>query len=119
MGRIRTIKPEFFKHELLYDLEEEHKLPIRLAYIGLWTCCDREGRFRWQPRKLKLECLPYDDVSFETIMGILRENDFIRIYKDGEGTYGYIPTWHDHQIINNREFASTLPDPTVCYSNNK
>ena len=29
MGRIRTVKPEFFKHEVLHDLEQETGLPIK------------------------------------------------------------------------------------------
>jgi hypothetical protein len=46
MGRIRTIKPEFFSHEALFDGERETGLPLRLAFIGLLCQCDREGRFR-------------------------------------------------------------------------
>jgi hypothetical protein len=51
--RIRTIKPELFRHEGLFDLEIETKLPIRVAWMGLFTCSDREGRFPWRPRVLK------------------------------------------------------------------
>jgi hypothetical protein len=43
--RIRTVKPEFFKHEKLFDLEKETGLPIRLAWVGLFAISDREGRF--------------------------------------------------------------------------
>ena len=45
MARIRTIKPEFFRHEGLYELEQETGFAIRVAFAGLWTACDREGRF--------------------------------------------------------------------------
>ena len=58
--RIRTVKPEFFQHEGLFDLEQFSGLPIRVAFAGLWTCCDREGRFKWRSRQLKTDILPYD-----------------------------------------------------------
>ena len=31
MSRIRTVKPELFKHEELFDLERETGLPIRIS----------------------------------------------------------------------------------------
>ncbi len=58
MARIRTIKPEFFLHDELFELEKETGLPVRLAFIGLWTQCDREGRFKWRPLRLKAAILP-------------------------------------------------------------
>ena len=39
MSRIRTVKPEFFKHYGLFHLEETTKLPVRLASRG----------FGWKP----------------------------------------------------------------------
>jgi hypothetical protein len=33
--RIRTVKPEFFRHEELYELEKQTGLPLRLAFIGV------------------------------------------------------------------------------------
>lgn len=35
MARIRTIKPEFFLHDELFELEKETGLPVRLTFIGL------------------------------------------------------------------------------------
>ena len=57
MARIRTIKPEFFRHEALFEAEHRAGLPLRLAFAGLWTAADREGRFKWRPRQLKLDVL--------------------------------------------------------------
>jgi hypothetical protein len=64
MARIRTVKPELFRHDSLFEAEQECQLPLRLAFIGLFTCCDREGRFRWRLRQLKLDVLPYDSIDF-------------------------------------------------------
>lgn len=113
MRRIRTIKPEFFEHEELYDAEENSKLPLRVAFVGLLTCCDREGRFCWRPRRLKLGILPYDNVDFSTVLETLEEYHFIVKYSAGGKTYGYIPSFKKHQYINNRESPSELPSPPI------
>jgi hypothetical protein len=110
-GRIRTVKPSFFLHEELYDLEQETGLPIRLAYAGLWTQADREGRFRWRPRELKTQILPYDEVDFSRVLDALSGRAFITRYQVGGQDYGVIPTFLRHQVINNRERQSELPAP--------
>ena len=111
MGRIRSVKPEVFRHEELFELEQDTKLPIRLAWIGLWTCCDREGRFKWRPRSLKTEILPYDDVDFSRVLDALASRGFIVRYTSLTDSLGYIPTWKDHQYINGKEPKSILPSP--------
>lgn len=111
MARIRTIKPEFFRHHRLYLAEKETGLPLRMAFAGLWTAVDREGRFKWKPAELKLDCLPYDDIDFGLILDALAKNNFVVSYKVGEKRFGYIPSWSEHQVINKREAASQLPDP--------
>ena len=109
MARIRTIKPEFFRHEGLYEAEIKYQLPLRISFAGLWTACDREGRFKWKPRALKLDVLPYDELDFSRVLDALATCGFIVKYeKDGED-YGCIPSWHTHQVINNRESESILP----------
>ncbi len=52
MAKIRTIKPELFRHDGLFEAEIQSGLPLRLAFMGLFTCCDRAGRFRWKPKAL-------------------------------------------------------------------
>ena len=111
MSRIRTIKPEFFKHEPLYELEAETRLPIRLAFAGLWTVCDREGRFHWRPRSIKAEVLPYDDVDFSSVLDALALYGFVRKYSYKGEYFGWIPSWNHHQAINGREPKSHLPEP--------
>jgi hypothetical protein len=114
MARIRTIKPEFFRHVGLYELEKETGFPIRTAFSGIWTACDREGRFKWEPRVLKLDCIPFDDCDFSRVLDALTTRGFIRKYTSEGASYGFIPSWHDHQVINNRESESKLPDPANC-----
>jgi hypothetical protein len=111
MARIRTVKPELFKHEELFDLEQTTGLPLRVAFIGLFTCCDREGRFKWRPRTLKLDVLPHDNVDFSRVLDALATRDFVRKYVIGTEEFGVIPTFYKHQVINNRESASDIPPP--------
>jgi hypothetical protein len=112
--RIRTIKPEFFTHEGLFDLEKESGLPVRVAFTGLWCAADRSGRFKWEPRRLGISILPYDELDFSRVMHALLTRGFIVKYRVGAAWFGAIPSWSKHQIINNRETASTIPDVTVA-----
>lgn len=107
--RIRTIKPDFYKHEGLFELECEMSAPIRLAYTGLWGAADREGRFKWRARQLKVEILPYDGVDFERVLHALATRGFLVKYRVGHEWYGFIPSFKNHQIINNKERASEIP----------
>src|SRR5258708_28854286 len=116
MGRIRAVKPDFFRHEGLFDLEQETGLRIRLVFAGLWTTCDREGRFKWRPRTLKAEVLPFDDVDFSRVLDALTTRGFLVRYACNDEEYGCVPSWNRHQIINNREQASAIPPPTESLS---
>lgn len=113
-GRIRTIKPEFFRHEGLYELERETGLPIRVAFAGLFCCADRDGRFDWRPRQLKLDVLPWDECDFSRVLDALTTRGFIRRYASEGREYGCIPSWSRHQVINNREKASEIPNILDC-----
>lgn len=109
--RIRTVKPDFFTHERLFDAEREANLPLRLAFIGLWCAADREGRFRWEPRRLGVQILPYDGVDFARVLDALATRGFVVKYTSPEGVFGCIPSFLKHQVINNREAESQLPPP--------
>jgi len=109
--RIRTIKPEFFHHEGLFEAELETKLPLRVAFAGLWCIADREGRFKWEPRRIGVQVLPYDGVDFSRVLDALATRAFVLKYRVGDACFGFIPSFLKHQVINNRESESVLPDP--------
>lgn len=111
MARIRTIKPDFFKHEGLFDAESDSGMPLRVAFAGIWTQCDRHGRFAWRPRQLKSDVLPYDDVDFSRVLDALATRGFIIKYASEGELFGFIPTWTKHQVINNRESEGDIPAP--------
>lgn len=115
--RIRTIKPEFFLHEALFELEIETKLPIRLAFIGLWCAADREGRFKWEPRKLGIQILPYDGADFALVLDALESSGLILRYGEA-GEFGCVANFSKHQCVNIREAKSLIPPPpeSACES---
>ena len=104
MARIRTVKPECFRHELLQDLERDYPtLKPMLVFIGLFGHCDKSGRFPWKPRTLKLDILPFLEFDMQEALQLLEAHSLIKPYQvDGE-SYGYIPTFEDHQRINGKE----------------
>lgn len=104
MARIRTIKPEFFTSEDICALS-----PLaRLLYIATWLEADREGRLEWKPRTWKIRYFPVDDLDVDATAGELVERRLIVRYGDG---FAWIPSFAKHQIVNNREAESRLPDP--------
>lgn len=104
MARIRNIKPAFFRHEALQDLEAAHPgQHIMLVYIALWTQCDAAGVFPWKPRQLKLDILPFLDFSIDHTLQILTTHNFILHYHADGAEWGYIPTFDKHQRITGKE----------------
>jgi len=118
MGRIRTIKPELALDEELFEAEQETGLPVRFAFAALLCHCDREGRFEWKPRRLKLQILPYDDLDFSRVLDALATRGFLVRYACGTRgmvrEYGVVRTFAKHQSVNNKEAESTLPSPEEC-----
>lgn len=115
MARIRTVKPEFFRHEALQDLERDHgDLKPMLVFEGLWTTCDKNGIFEWKPRQLKLDILPFLDFSMADTLALLLQKGFLISYSSDGKLYGQIPTFRDHQRITGKEATSPgrYPEPT-------
>lgn len=110
MARIRTIKPEFFRHEALQDLESDNheKYPM-LVFVGIWCLADREGRFLWRPRLIKLDVLPFLEFNMEETLNLLVAAGFIRHYSVEGIEYGAITNWDRHQIVGRDEPPSEIP----------
>ncbi|MEN6536672.1 MAG: hypothetical protein ABFD89_23655 [Bryobacteraceae bacterium] len=104
MGRIRTVKPEFFTSEDVVDMPHH----VRLLYIALWCEADRDGRLVWKPRTFKMRYFPVDSFDIDEACEHLVSTEHVVLYGDG---LAYIPTFLDHQHINPRESKSTLPSP--------
>lgn len=109
MARIRSIKPEAFLHEELFDLEKETGWPMRWAFAGLWCHADKEGRFPWKPRTLKAGILPHDEIDFSRVLDAFATRGFIVRYASQGVEFGWIPGFKRHQYINGKEPPSILP----------
>lgn len=106
MSRIRTIKPEFFTSEDIVELT-----PLaRVFYIALWCEADREGRFKWKPKTLKMRYLPSDDCDINELANELIQLGLISIYTISNTEFAEIPSFSRHQVINNREKESDIPE---------
>ncbi len=104
MARIRTIKPEFFRHEGLQDLEAGNPGScVMLVFAGLWGHCDKAGRFEWKPRTLKLDILPFIDFDMSKTLGLLCGAGFVRMYEVEGRQYGEILSFEKHQRITGKE----------------
>ena len=105
MARIRTIKPDFFTSEDIVGIT-----PLaRLLYVATWLEADREGRFVWRPKTLKLRYLPGDQCDIDGLADELVAAGLVVPYVIDGQTFAEIPTFAKHQVINNRESASTIP----------
>lgn len=105
MARIRTIKPEFFTSNDIVSLT-----PLsRLFYISLWCESDREGRLNWNTKTFKMRYLPADNCNIDDLANELIEAGLIVVYEIDDKKYAEIPSFKNHQVINNRESESVLP----------
>lgn len=104
MARIRTIKPEFFRHEDLQDLEIRNPGKcVMLVFAGLWGHCDKYGRFEWRPRQLKLDILPFLPYEMAETLSILKDAGMVRHYTVEGKEYGEITSFEKHQRITGKE----------------
>lgn len=107
MARARNIKPSFFTNDELAEIE-----PIgRLFFISLWSVADYKGELEWRPKKIKAQCLPYDDCNIEEIAINLDNSGFIRFYSEQGKNYVHIVNFCKHQNPhkNEREKGSEIP----------
>lgn len=111
MGRIRYMKPDFFKDEDLADLPFE----ARLLFAGLWGIADKEGRLEDRPKRIKVEVFPYDDVDVDKNLDLLSMPKktsglpFIERYVVEEQGFIQIVKWKEHQKPHHTEKDSILP----------
>ena len=99
MGRIRTVKPEFFLDEELAEL------PIfaRMLFIGLFTQADRRGRMEDRPKRIRANVFPYDDVDVNGLLQLLHESGFVIRYEVGGVKLLQVTNFEKHQRISGKE----------------
>lgn len=101
MARIRTIKPEFWRDELLASISPE----AALLAIGLLNHCDDEGYFNANPKLVESDVFPLRILSISTPV-LLRELSgigYIEVFSGADGkTYGKVANFEKHQVINKK-----------------
>lgn len=113
MARIRTIKPEFWRHEDLSELPAE----THMLAAALLNYADDEGYFNANPKLVKAECCPLreDAVSVHDSLTDLSNLGYIRLGEGSDGKqYGQVVTFADHQRIN-RPTASKIAAITITW----
>lgn len=108
MARARNVKPSFFTSEQVAACS-----PLaRLIFIGLWTICDRAGKLRDRPRKIKAELLPYEaEPDADVWLAELAKAGLVLRYEvDGE-RYLKVLEFVKHQNPHPKEPPSEIPEP--------
>lgn len=106
--RARSLKPSFFKNELLAVADPMHSL----IFAGLWCSSDREGRLEDRPARLHFDINP--GRAFElTVHSLewLALNGFITRYRVGADLYIQVDKFGKHQNPHVKEPASKIPKP--------
>lgn len=99
MGRIRTIKPEFWKHEDLSALPEA----THILAAALLNYADDEGYFNANPGLVRSECTPLREpsVSVHDSLIALSRIGFVELFDGTDGKrYGRVVKFDDHQRVN-------------------
>lgn len=115
MPRIRSIKPEFWTSEQVMECS----MNARLMFIGMWNFADDLGRLPYSPKSIKAQIFPSDDISLDTIRGMIKElssNGLILIYYVEDKEYLQITGWQ-HQRIDKPQPAK-YPAPFFEHSKN-
>lgn len=118
MARIRSIKPEFFSHELLAS-KSAH---ARLLAIGLLTLADCKGRLRWVPMQVHAQVFPWEaSVKIQVLLGELLDASYVVHYEHDGKQYVEIVNFLKHQRLSGKElkYESRLPPPHENTTNNE
>ena len=115
MARTRSLKPQFFKNDLLAECQ-----PLaRLLFSGLWCMADAEGRLEYRPLRVKAEVLPYDDCDVDQLVDELEQRGFVRRYTVDDVTILVIPKFLDHQRPHPKEPTESFPTEENATAGNK
>jgi hypothetical protein len=117
MARIRTIKPEFWRHEDLSALPES----THLLAAALLNYADDEGYFNANPKLIEAACFPLREpsVSVPDSLSLLVGVDYIRLGAGGDGKrYGVVSAFSRHQVVN-RKTDSKIKDIIIKWDDSR
>jgi len=99
VARIRTIKPEFWRHEDLSVLPES----VHMLAAAILNYADDEGYFNANPTLIKADCFPLRELSVSIHEGLinLAEIHYLELGTDERGRrYGRVANFNEHQRVN-------------------
>ena len=108
--RIRSLKPDFWKHQVMCEQAPE----VRLLAIGLLNLADDEGYFLAHPSLIRGELMPFAEnlKSIPKMLAALESIGYVRLSKTADGRdVGQVVSFHKHQVIQ-RPKASKLSEPS-------
>ena len=115
MARTRSLKPQYFKNDLLAECQ-----PLaRLLFAGLWCMADAEGRLEYRPLRVKAEVLPYDECDVDQLADELEQRGFVRRYTVDDVTILVIPKFLEHQRPHPKEPTESFPPEENATAVNK
>jgi len=100
MARIRTVKPEFWRHPVLGRLQDDYQL---LA-LSLLTMADDEGYFRAEPALIRGDVQPFREDLGNISRGLteLLRVGWIEVGNHpSQGAIGFIVNFTKHQRVHN------------------
>ena len=106
MARIRTIKPDFWKHEDLSELPPE----THMLAAALLNYSDDEGYFKANPKLVKADCCPLreDSSNIRRSLDDLSNIGYIKLFTGTDGKeYGQVIKFLEHQRVD-RAKPSTI-----------
>ena len=106
MARIRTIKPDFWKHEDISELSPE----CCLLAIGILNYADDEGYFNANPKLIEAELFPLRKLKtkLEDLLLELANIGYIQLATSSSGkAYGKVVNFDSHQKVN-RPYPSKI-----------
>lgn len=113
MGRIRSIKPDFFTSEAVAALS----LSARLTFIGLWTYVDDNGVGQDNELLITAAIWPLEPDYAATLhrtredLASLSRSSLVLRYRDSRRAYVYVTGWIEHQKVDHpRKPRYPLPD---------
>jgi hypothetical protein len=101
MGRIRTIKPDFWRNDGLSSCSAE----AALLAIGLLNCADDDGFFLANPKLIEADVFPLRELSGSTteLLKELQSIGYISLFLGSDGKrYGCVVSFAKHQVINKK-----------------
>src|SRR4051812_24448852 len=98
MPRIRTIKPEYWSHQVMARQEDA----VQKLGVALLNFCDDEGYFSAEPGIVRSNCFPLDEDSTKArrCLATLADIGYIEVREHPtNGTFGRVVNFNKHQKI--------------------